>query len=264
LPFRHIFLKIINLLKMKKFRFLATAFAAIMTLLLVSCGSGENKKTEVSATDTSKTNTTESTPEKTPDGTTTMPKHIVIVRHKVANFSKWKMGYEGHDSARRAAGLTNYGLARGAGKDSNTVMIFLKADNIVKAKEFASSTDLADVMKKSGVTGPRVINYIDVVMDDNSQISQTDRVMVTHKVKDWYIWKRVFDSHKQARIDAGLIDRGLGHTSGDTHNVSAVFAITDMAKAKAFIASKDLKDKMAEAGVEGPPTFFYYNIVQMY
>jgi hypothetical protein len=37
-----------------------------------------------------------------------------------------------------------------------------------------------------------------------------------------------------------------------------------MAKAKAFIASKDLKDKMTKAGVEGPPAFFFYKIVQKY
>jgi hypothetical protein len=28
--------------------------------------------------------------------------------------------------------------------------------------------------------------------------------------------------------------------------------------------SKELKDKMATAGVEGPPTFFYYTIAKKY
>jgi hypothetical protein len=37
-----------------------------------------------------------------------------------------------------------------------------------------------------------------------------------------------------------------------------------MAKAKAFLQSKDLKDKMEKAGVEGKPIPFYYNIVKMY
>jgi hypothetical protein len=37
-----------------------------------------------------------------------------------------------------------------------------------------------------------------------------------------------------------------------------------MAKAKAFMQSKDLKDKMEKAGVEGKPASFFYNIVQMY
>jgi hypothetical protein len=174
------------------------------------------------------------------------------------------MDYEGHDPARHAAGLTNYILGRGAGKDSNTVVVMLKAENMTKAKEFASSTDLKDAMQKAGIIGTPSINYINVVMNDDSHIPQTDRLMVTHKVKDWDAWKKEFDDHKQARMDAGLIDRGLGYTSGDSHNVTIVFAVTDMAKAKAFIASKDLKDKMTKAGVDGPPAFFFYTIVQKY
>jgi hypothetical protein len=51
---------------------------------------------------------------------------------------------------------------------------------------------------------------------------------------------------------------------GDNHKVTIVFAISDMEKAKAFMASKDLKDKMAEAGVDGPPTFFFYKIAAKY
>jgi hypothetical protein len=101
-------------------------------------------------------------------------------------------------------------------------------------------------------------------MDDNTPIEQTNRLMVTHKAKDWDAWKKEFDDHKQARMDAGLIDRGLGHDIDDSHNVSIVFAVTDMQKAKAFIQSKDLKDKMDKAGVEGKPTFLFYNIVQRY
>jgi len=119
-------------------------------------------------------------------------------------------------------------------------------------------------MKMAGVMEPVTFDYLESVMDDTTAIQQTIRVMVKHKVKDWDAWKKEFDDHKQARVDAGLVDRGIGHTAGDNHTVSLVFAVTDMAKAKAFIASKDLKDKMAKAGVDGPPTFFFYNVVQKY
>jgi hypothetical protein len=37
-----------------------------------------------------------------------------------------------------------------------------------------------------------------------------------------------------------------------------------MSKAKAFMASKDLKDKMTAAGVEGPPSFWYYTVAKKY
>jgi hypothetical protein len=85
-----------------------------------------------------------------------------------------------------------------------------------------------------------------------------------HKVKDWDAWKKEFDDHKQVRADAGLIDRALGHAVDDPKHVGIVFAVTDMAKAKAFLQSADLKDKMEKAGVEGRPTSFFYNIEKMY
>ena len=84
------------------------------------------------------------------------------------------------------------------------------------------------------------------------------------KVKDWDAWKKEFDENKQVRLDAGLIDRLIGHDINDNHQVLIIFAVTDMAKAKAFLQSADLKDKMEKAGVEGKPVSFFYNIEKMY
>ena len=75
---------------------------------------------------------------------------------------------------------------------------------------------------------------------------------------------RTSPTEQQARVDAGLTDRVVSHTVGDNHNITLVFAVADMAKAKAFMNSKDLKDKMAEAGVDGPPSFFFYRIAAKY
>ena len=133
-----------------------------------------------------------------------------------------------------------------------------------KAKELTGSQGMKDRMKEAGVTGTPTFNYMEVVMDDNSHIEQTNRLLMLEKVKDWDAWKKVFDENKPARINGGLIDRGLGHAIDDNHQVSIIFAVTDRTKAKAFLQSKDLKDKMEKAGVEGKPVAFYYNIVKMY
>ncbi len=241
---------------MKQVRFLATTFAASMLIFLYSCGSGDNKKTEETTTDT--------TAEKVPETMTpAKPSNVMVMQFKVADFAKWKPMYESRDSIRRSYGLSNYVVGRGL-DDPNMVVVILKMEDANKAKELTASQGMKDRMKEAGVTGKTSFEYLDVVMDDNSPIEQTNRLLVTNKVKDWDAWKKEFDDHKQARMDAGLIDRGLGHDIGDTHTVSIVFAVTDMAKAKAFIQSKDLKDKMEKGGVEGKPGFFFYNIVQMY
>ena len=245
---------------MKQFKLFTPITVAIsMTLFLFSCNSGGEKKAAETTADTA---TAVKAPEPEPTPASRLG-NVLIIQHKVANFAKWKQAYESHDSARRANGLTNFIIGRGM-NDSNMVVVILKMDDVNKAKELTGSQEMKERMQNAGVIGKPTFNYLDVVMNDTSLIEQNARLMVTHKVKDWDAWKKEFDSHKQARMDAGLIDRGLGYSDGDNHQVSIVFAVTDMKKAKGFMNSKDLKDKMAKAGVEGPPTFFFYNIVQKY
>lgn len=245
---------------MKQFKFLPTITLGVsMAFLLFSCGSGGESSAETT-TDSTAVDTSAMTPE---PATPAKPANVLIIKHKVANFAKWKPEYEAHDSVRRSYGLTNYVLGRGTA-DSNMVVVILKMDDVNKAKELTGSAGMKERMQKAGVIGKPTFDYLDVVMNDDTPIDQNARVMVTHKVKDWDAWKKSFDSHKQARMDAGLVDRGLGYADGDNHMVSIVFAITDKKKADDFMKSKDLKDKMAEAGVDGPPSFFYYDIVQKY
>ena len=246
---------------MKQVRFLATSFAVSMLMLLSSCSSSDDKKTEASAT----TDTAPTTEKAAETQAPTTPSNVMVMQFKVADFAKWQAKYElkERDSIRRASGLTNYAVGRGL-DDPNKVIVILKMDDASKAKALTTSQGMKDRMKEAGVTGTPSFNYIEVVMDDNSSIAQTNRLIMMHKVKDWDAWKKEFDSHKQVRIDAGLTDRALGHDIDDNHNVEIVFAVTDMAKAKAFLQSKDLKDKMEKAGVEGKPTSFFYDLVKMY
>ncbi len=244
---------------MKQLKFLALfALSVSMLFFVFSCNSGEEKKADEPAADSTTTGKTTE-----PVIANVKPGNVLIIQHKVASFAKWKPAYDSHDSVRRSYGLTNYVVGRGT-NDSNMAVVVLKMADANKAKELTSSQGIKDRMKKGGVIGMPSFTYLNVVMSDSSKIEQTARVMMTHKVKDWDAWKKEFDSHKQARIDGGLIDRGVGYSVDDNHIVTIVCAITDMKKATAFLNSQDLKDKMAKAGVEGTPTFFYYNIVQKY
>lgn len=249
---------------MKQIKFLhASAIAVSMALLFVSCSSGGEKQVDETVTTDSTMNDNSSTMNAPEPAAEVKPGNVMIVKQKVANYAKWKTLYDTRDSLRHANGLSSYIVGRGM-SDSNMVIVILRMADVNEAKELAGSTEMKERMRKSGVIGTPSFEYLDVVMNDSTPIDQNARLMVTHKVKDWDAWKKSFDSHKQARMDAGLIDRGLGYRDGDNHMVSIVFAVTDKKKADDFSKSKDLKDKMAEAGVDGPPTFFYYNIVQKY
>ena len=243
---------------MKQVRFLATSFAASMLFLVSSCGSADDTKTE----DTTATaiTTTEPAPETTAPA---KPANVMLMEFKVTDYANWQSKFESRDSIRRPYGLTNYVAGKGL-DDPKKVIVFLKMEDANKAKELTASQGMKDRMKEAGVTGTPTFSYVETVMDDNSTIPQTNRLIMMHKVKDWDTWKKEFDNHKQVRLDAGLIDRLIGHDINDNHQAVIVFAVTDMAKAKAFLQSADLKDKMEKAGVEGKPTSFFYNIEKMY
>lgn len=242
---------------MKHPKFFAMLAIAV-SVLLFSCNSGGEKKASEAPADSSMAKK-DTVAAPVPSG----PELIMTVTHKVANYAKWKSAYDEHDSARLAYGVHNYVIARGL-EDSNMIMVAMKMDDVNKAKEMFSSKEMEERMKKAGVTGPPSIVYSETVMDDTTAIQQTVRLMVRHKVKDWATWKKTFDDHKQKRIDAGLTDRVVAHAVGDDHSVTLVFAVADVDKAKAFMKSADLKDVMNKAGVEGPPTSFWYRIATKY
>lgn len=246
---------------MKQIQLFATTFAASILMLLSSCNSADDKTEETTTNTATETTTAADKAPETPSAA--KPANIMLMEFKVADYAKWQSTFESRDSIRKPYGLTNYVAGKGL-DDPKRVIVFLKMDNATKAKELTASQGMKDRMKEAGVTGTPTFTYLETIMDDNSTIPQTNRLIMTHKVKDWDTWKKEFDSHKQARLDAGLIDRALGHEIDDTHQAVIVFAVTDMAKAKAFLQSTDLKDKMEKAGVEGKPTSFFYNIEKMY
>lgn len=243
---------------MKQFRLPVTLIVAASLFYLGSCDSGKKEKTTEVTTDS-----IAPAPAPAPVATTAGPSSLMIIRHKVADYATWKTGYESHDSSRLANGLHNYIIARGI-DDPNTVLVALKMDDAAKAKAFSTSQDLKDRMKKLGVSGPPVTDFLETIQNDTTAIQETTRLMMRHKVKDWDAWKQTFESNRAIRTDAGLTDRAIGHTVGDNHQVTVVFSVTDMAKAKAFLNSQELKDKMKASGVEGPPDAFFYKVSQKY
>jgi hypothetical protein len=223
----------------------------ILISLLISCDANTDKKLPDVITTESK------------EPSQTKNNQVLIIQHKVSNFVTWIKNYEAHDSIRQVHGLHNYILGR-ATKDTNIVIVILKMDDVAKAKELMNSPELKSRMQNAGVIGVPSFNYLEVIFNDTTALQVTERLMITHQVKDWIAWKKSFDDHKAARMSAGLLDRGLAYSVDDAHFVGIVLAVTDFKKANEFQNSPALKARMQEAGVEGVPTFLYYNVVKKY
>jgi hypothetical protein len=76
--------------------------------------------------------------------------NYVLVRHKVADFSKWKPVYDAHLPARQAAGGTELYLLRNI-DNPNEVIVLLEIEDLQKAREFVASDDLRERMQESRV-----------------------------------------------------------------------------------------------------------------
>lgn len=181
-----------------------------------------------------------------------------VVKHPVKDYNMWKPHFMAHDSVRMAYGIEVIGVARGL-EDTNMVAIISRVGDLQKARDFLSMPELKTLMDSAGVTAAPTIEWINVVRNDTSEIAQSERLMISHHVKDFGAWLKVFDAEgKDTRAGFGLLDRALGRGVEDTNMVYMVFAITDMAKAKARGESEELKKLMEEAGVDGPQNIFSY------
>ena len=231
------------------------SLSAVMLLTFVSCNNNEPKETNTTNADTASS-------AKVTEPAAFQPFTVTLIRHKVKDFDKWLPLYEANDSARKASGLTEIGLERGL-DNSNEVTAVFKTDDLQKAKDFTNSPGLKEAMHKAGVIGAPTISYITVIRDDNSSIEQKDRLSVVHHVKDFDAWLKAFDSEgKETRAGYGLIDRGIAREVDDPNTVHILFAVSDMAKAKARSGSPELKKLMTDAGVDGPPTINFYRLVR--
>ena len=82
-------------------------------------------------------------------------------------------------------------------------------------------------------------------------------VMVHHRVQDFGKWKVLYDAHLPARQQAGVKEVHLWHDADDPNDVTLLFEVSDLPRAKAFTESGDLREAMTKAGVIGKPETAY-------
>ena len=241
--------------------------SAVMAVLffLSSCNGNEEKRTDTMTSDTMATATTTPVPEPaTASSIVTTEQNMIVVRHKVANFDKWRASYDAHDSMRVANGIHTYVIGRGV-SDPNMVLVSLKLDDLAKAKDFMKSPSLKQAMQKGGVIGVPMASIVTITYQDTANIGNTPiRVVSTLNVKDWATWLKSFEEGAQDRKDNGIMLRAYGHDADNNNHVRVVTALSDSAKAVTYWKSDAMKKRLADGGVMGQPERFMYRIVQRY
>jgi hypothetical protein len=82
-------------------------------------------------------------------------------------------------------------------------------------------------------------------------------MLIRHRVQDFGKWKPLYNAHRQARAAAGIKDLSLWRNVDDSSEIFLLFEVSDVVNARAFVASPDLKEKMASAGVIGSPSITF-------
>jgi hypothetical protein len=84
-------------------------------------------------------------------------------------------------------------------------------------------------------------------------------MLIRHKVRDFNVWKAGYDAHGPQRAAGGLTEKYLLRGADDANEVVILNEVKDMAKAKAFAASPDLRETMQKVGVMDKPDIYFLN-----
>ena len=84
----------------------------------------------------------------------------VLVRHKVAEYSRWKEQFDSHLNTRKHAGETGCRLFQSV-DDPRDVVLISDWDSIEQARKFMGSDELKKKMQEAGVVGAPDVQYIE-------------------------------------------------------------------------------------------------------
>src|SRR5262245_31268024 len=85
---------------------------------------------------------------------------MLIIRHRVKDYSRWRPGFDRHARAQKSAGLTNPRVFRSSDEENEVVILF-DTDDTKKAKDFVASPDLKATMTKAGVTDSPTFYFLE-------------------------------------------------------------------------------------------------------
>lgn len=86
----------------------------------------------------------------------------VLVRHKVADFNRWKEAFDAHVMTRRRAGEISFRLFHSI-ENPNEVFLLLDWESADMARKFMTSDELKKRMQAAGVQGVPDVQYLEDV-----------------------------------------------------------------------------------------------------
>ena len=82
------------------------------------------------------------------------------------------------------------------------------------------------------------------------------------RVADFAAWKPVFDELEPTRRQAGFTAHSVHRDADDPNVIIIAYRVGDIAHAREYASSQDLRQAMQRAGVQGPPEFWFADDVE--
>ncbi len=86
----------------------------------------------------------------------------LVIRHKVADYAKWKPIFDQHGATRKTGGSKGGRLFRSVDNPNELVILF-EWESVEKARQFAQSQDLRQTMQRAGVADKPDVYFLDEV-----------------------------------------------------------------------------------------------------
>jgi hypothetical protein len=88
----------------------------------------------------------------------------------------------------------------------------------------------------------------------SAQQHATENMTVHHKVKDYATWRTSYNANEKNRLSAGITNGRVFRSAEDPNDVVVLQDVADVAKARTWFGSDDLKAAMQKSGVIGSPS----------
>ena len=82
-----------------------------------------------------------------------------------------------------------------------------------------------------------------------------ENVTVHIKVKDYATWRTAYDGREKGRVSAGITNGRVFRNAEDPNDVVILQDVADVAKARTWFGSDEVKAGMQKGGVVGSPNF---------
>jgi hypothetical protein len=81
----------------------------------------------------------------------------------------------------------------------------------------------------------------------------TENLTIHVKVKDYSTWRTSYDEREKSRLSAGITNGRVFRNAQDQNDIVILQDVADLAKARSWLGSDDMKATMQKSGVVGTP-----------